>query len=425
MSINFFRGHPTNSLLARKEILQASIELLKPETRDFDDVEDDRHPLAYGTDPGSLAVRNTIASWNGPRIGEKDNGVSGNHLNLTNGASFGAHNALNLCTNAASGYTRKAYIVSPTYFLINDVFHDNGFSGKLTSVLETDKGIDLDGLIQDLEADSRAAASEPKPDLAGAVGESRSNNRYYKYVLYIIPSFSNPRGKLVSLEQRQKLIDIARKYDVLILCDDVYDLLNYSDKPVPPRLVWLDRETLPENDKYGHVISNNTFSKLFGPGLRVGWQETATPELALQLSTGGSIRSGGTPAQLNSFIAQEMIKNRSADKIIDNLLHVYAERSAFMLKTMKDLLPAGTTIEGGEGGYFMWVTLPEKYRKHSREIVQQGKKRGVILPAGENFEVAGDHKDYDASYRLCFAYLENEQTYEGIKIWAEILKNFD
>lgn len=106
-------------------------------------------------------------------------------------------------------------------------------------------------------------------------------------MIYIVPTFSNPRGTSLPAERRKKLVELAHKYNVLVLCDDVYELLCHtSAQPPIPRVFAFEREYLQQvnnnnnqntnNDTTelrGCVVSNGTFSKIFGPGVRLGWWE--------------------------------------------------------------------------------------------------------------------------------------------------------
>jgi DNA-binding transcriptional MocR family regulator len=108
--------------------------------------------------------------------------------------------------------------------------------------------------------------------------------KIYKHVIYAVPTFANPSGKVMSLARREALVRLAREYDALIVTDDVYDFLQWSplpDGPLPdracvPRIVDIDRylDGGPV-DEWGHAISNGSFSKLIGPGVRTGWAEAS------------------------------------------------------------------------------------------------------------------------------------------------------
>lgn len=431
--INFFKGHPSFRLLPRNAVIEATRELLEPENREYDDVDADRHPLTYGPDEGSFWVRAAIANFTNDcfRLESELGNTAAEYLNLTAGASYGVMNILEQTTLPHTGYTRQAFIVSPTYFLINETFIDAGFGGKLTAIEECGNGkIDFHTLEERLKYyDSKYSQDNHEKDLNLIVAPNASK-KVYRYVIYLIPTYSNPGGETYSLETRIRLIELAREYDMLIISDDVYDLLKYDDPldelPQPiPRLTHLDRLSSKKIDSgYGNTVSNATFSKLIAPGLRFGYQETLNRNLAYQLSQGGANVSGGTPSQLNSMIVGTILQNGTAKKVICDLRKVYAERAFTMFESIKKFLPRNTSYDLQTGGYFSWCTLPEGYDcKEIGKIL--GEKYDVVLANGSNFEVIGDEKNWGArSVRLSISFLEKKDIEKGIKIWGKVCEEY-
>jgi DNA-binding transcriptional MocR family regulator len=93
---------------------------------------------------------------------------------------------------------------------------------------------------------------------------SVNGEKRFKYLLFLVPTFSNPTGNTLSLERRKQLVKLAQKYDLLVVCDDVYHLLHFNGIRPPPRVVAFD----DVESGFGNVISNNSFSKLLSPGIR-------------------------------------------------------------------------------------------------------------------------------------------------------------
>jgi len=204
--------------------------------------------------------------------------------------------SLSLFTSPGSGYTKRAFIISPTYFLASRTFEDAGFADKMIAIKSTKTSIDFDALLQHLqevEKETPDVSLEEglKPVLRS--GAKKEQKRIYKYVMYGVPTYSNPTGETWDLETRSRVVDIAREWDILVITDDVYDLLSNDDQkgPIYPRLVTLDAGTLQSPTSTGNTLSNSSFSKLIGPGLRVGWLESATSVLAKQLGDGGANHS--------------------------------------------------------------------------------------------------------------------------------------
>lgn len=435
-AINFFKGHPSFRLLPGKEVALAAEELLTPKRRDFDDDTRNRHPLTYGSDEGALWVRRVICDFNNNetfRFAMTDKARSKpEFLNLNSGASYGVLSILLESTLAHTGYTRQAFVITPTYFLINDCFIDAGFSNKITAIDELGGGrIDLEGLENKLrELEEEHKGEDDSTDLQLISNPLKPyHKKIYRYVLYCIPTYANPSGETYTLETRQKLIELARKYDMLILADDVYDMLNY-DQPLdhlaqpPKRLVHLDRETNDDPESFGNTISNATFSKLIAPGLRFGYHESVTQKLAYQLSQGGANTSGGTPSQMNSMIVGTMLKNKSAHKVLNDLRTVYRKRSSALYEAVKTYLPEGTHMEPLHGGYFAWVTLPQGY--NAKEIGEELQKQySVVLANGSNFEVIGDTRNWgQRCVRLSISFLEAEEIVKGVELWGCVCRAF-
>ncbi|KAI3405172.2 YEY2 [Candida oxycetoniae] len=425
MSINFFKGHPTRSLLPAKEIAHSYNKvLLESNYLAYDTDYDNQHPLAYGTDPGNLEVRDVIASW----VNKKFNihSTRGDLINLTSGASYGIANLLTSVTSLA--ITRRAFIVTPTYFLINNAFVDVGLGDRLTAINETagdEYEIDLNALEKELIKYS--SDLEQISENMTITNDPRGERKLYSFVLYLVPTFSNPGGTTYSLKTRLKLLELARKFDLLIISDDVYEYLDYSNDDdgavtsvhVPiPKISQLDQQTV--RNKYGNSISNATFSKIIAPGLRCGWQESATPALVQQLSVTGANKSGGTPAQLATLVVAEMIKTGELDTIIENFVSVYKERAHVLKLCVEKYLPENTKVYGGDGGYFFWIELPHNVDNQS--VIHELAKKGVILAGGENFEVYGDKRGWgDHCVRLSISYLTTDEIQRGIKQWGETI----
>jgi DNA-binding transcriptional MocR family regulator len=185
-------------------------------------------------------------------------------------------------------YTRNVWIVAPAYMLAFRIFEDAGFGAKMRGVPD-DQGIDLNYLRREL-IESEAHAEErgmTKPVL-------KPGRKIYKHVIYCVPSFSNPSGMTMPLSTREGLVRLARDFDALVIPDDVYDFLHWpvqsngsqevheydltAKSPAVrlPRLVDIDQSLdggaeRSAADGFGNACSNGSFSKIVGPGVRVGW----------------------------------------------------------------------------------------------------------------------------------------------------------
>lgn len=363
---------------------------------------------------------------------------------LTNGASFGLHMALSLFTSPGSGYTRRAFIISPTYFLASRAFEDAGFADKMVAIRSDETSIDFGALLEGLQ---RAERESPDVSLENGLrpvlraGSPHDSKRIYRYVMYCVPSYSNPTGTSWDLETRRRVVKIAREWDMLVVSDDVYDFLGNDDQggAVLPRLVSIDAV---DACGAGNTLSNSSFSKLVGPGLRVGWLESATGVLATQLGLGGANHSvcysflpvgecsadldvkGGCPSHFSTCIIYALLLPispmnpvRKVDTIVASLTKAYTHRCRCLFAAIREYLPEGTEVWGGRGGFFAWVGLPRGV--DAKEVVRiAATKEGVVLASGSMSECPGEGNSMgwgDRWIRVSVSYCEGEEVVEGIR----------
>ncbi|EQB48555.1 aminotransferase [Colletotrichum gloeosporioides Cg-14] len=247
-------------------------------------------PLLYGPELGSTSLRESIGKWlndfYAPSAGPNP---PSERIVITNGASNGLATILQKFTDPS---TRAVWMVEPTYFLACPIFKDAGMMARIHGVPEVEDGVDLDFLakaLQEVDDEWPADASLPPRKLAKA-----GYPKIYKHVIYLIPTFSNPSGKTMGIENRRKLVQLARKHDALIITDDVYDMLRWyadddgdtSSGEIPqcqPRIVDVDLD-MESATVFGNSVGNGSFSKIVAPGMRVGWLE-GTPDFVAAMGT--------------------------------------------------------------------------------------------------------------------------------------------
>lgn len=279
--LNLQRGWPSARLCARKPLSDAAADVLT-EGAHMTPI------LEYGPGQGFAPLRKGIANWLSDVYALSAEPTEASRICVTNGASASLTNiALKF---ADPTYTRRIFMVEPTYFLACPIFEDCGFRGHLRGIPEGGQdGIDLECLLGEL---SKTESEIDWPDRP--LTKTGANYPHvYKYILYCTATFANPSAKTMPQKIRERLVKIARQFDILLISDDVYDFLSWpvsdnisisesSLEVVPARLVDVDR-ALPGTTTYGNAISNGSFSKIIGPGIRVGWVEAQT-EFALQLA---------------------------------------------------------------------------------------------------------------------------------------------
>ncbi|KAI5367660.1 putative aminotransferase, class I/classII, pyridoxal phosphate-dependent transferase, major [Septoria linicola] len=430
--INLLRGWPSADLLPTELIREAANHCLSDRSIAIPG-------LSYGPDEGFQPAREAIAAWL-TEFHQPAKPVDSERICITGAASQNLGVTLGVYTDPE--YTRNVWIVTPAYMLVFRMFEDAGLGSKLRAVPEDEEGIDLEYLRKAMKSSEEQAnrqgntAPRFKPD--------RKRAKVYKHVIYCVPSFSNPSSRTMSLKRRRELVQLARDFDALVSADDVYDHLQWhadqdsgtDTKLEPlrnahlPRLVDVDREldggtNRPGADGFGNVMSNGTWSKLAGPGLRSGWAES-TPKFAYGLGQAGCQRSGGSPSQLTStYLTRLLQTGQMQDHIKSVLCPAYATRYQILMSAVKEhLLPLGITAPQPDrsvvGGYFVWLGLPEGLRGTELATKLQQDQNLIVAP-GKIFEVPGDESAVpcDTNIRLCFAWEEERNLREGVERIAE------
>ena len=246
----------------------------------------------------------------------------------------------------------------------------------------------------------------------------------------------------MSLLRRQQLVRLARRYDALIITDDVYDQLQWPIHPTMtesamknallPRIVDVDcsLDNGAERDGadgFGNAMSNGSFSKIAGPGCRTGWAE-GTAKFASGLANCGSSRSGGAPSQLVATFMSSLLETGDLQgHIYQTLQPAYARRYGILMDAIqKHLIPLGVTLPQSKrmvmGGYFVWLSLPSILQ--AEEVARRAKEEEQLgIAPGSASAVWGDEAAVDLSrnVRLCFAWEDEENLSEGIMRLARVI----
>jgi 2-aminoadipate transaminase len=228
--------------------------------------------------------------------------------------------------------------------------------------------------------------------------------------LYVLPNFQNPSGTTLSLERRERLVELASHYGTPIVEDDPYGQLRYEGKHLPA-LVKLDAEfhgcANGERSFRGGVLYLGTLSKLLAPGLRVGWVVAPEPVIArlVQLKQGSDLHS----STFSQMVAYETARGGFLDRHIPRIREVYSRRRDAMLQALERHFPAGARWTRPQGGLFLWVTLPPGM--DSARLLQDAIREKVAFVPGDAFFPGGGGAN---TLRLNFSYSTPERIEEGI-----------
>ena len=224
--------------------------------------------------------------------------------------------------------------------------------------------------------------------------------------IYVVPTFQNPAGVVMSESRRKKLIDIANNYDLLIIEDDPYGKLNYDLSHIKP---------IKSFDDEGRVIYISTFSKILSPGFRLAWtiasdiltRKMIIAKQALDLCTN----------TFTQFIANEFIRSGSLDIHILKICEMYKPKRDKMIDSIEKYFPDGYVCNKPKGGMFAWVTLPEGL--DTEIMFLDAIKMKVAYVHGKAFHVDGGG---ERSMRLNFSYSSSEQIEEGISRLGKVIE---
>lgn len=444
--INLLRGWPAPALLPTT-LLSAACQRVLANADKYTEMQE------YGSCAGLTRLRNGLANWLGRHYGVNPDPE---RICITGGASPNLVTILQCFSDV--NYTRAVWIVAPCYHLVCGIFEDSGFGGKLHAVAEDDEGPDLEALELNLARFEREDKENRNQKvildgnfihLANTSYQPfklpSANRKLYRHLIYAVPTCSNPSGVTMTLERREGLVKLARRYDALIISDDVYEMLQWplsapvtSDRPCEmrlPRLCDIDR-ALPLCDGdgdgrgFGNTVSNASFTKIAGPSVRTGWAE-ASPALIAGIAHAAATRSGGAPSQLCAAMLADIVENGELPRFVDETLRPALQRRhrLMMDAIYEHLSPLGAKVRAGSlkghdiyGGYFVWVDVKSEFSTTLIADVLRA-EQDIVVGHGQMFAVHGDEEGakFTNSIRLSFSWEAEQDIVDGVGRIGETL----
>lgn len=302
--------------------------------------------------------------------------------------SSGASQALDLATTLFASTGDTVFVEEPSYYLIESIFRDHGLN--VVGVPTDEDGLRIDALEAML-----ADEAVPSPAL-----------------LYIIPTYQNPSGAVLTAERREKLVGLAAEHGFTVLADEVYQLLHYGPPPPSPLVAY-------DTSEKGCVLSIGSFSKILGPGLRLGWVQ-AKPSLIDRFSGAGMVISGGGVSHFTSVIAHATLELGLLQENILKLRQTYAGRVEAIGGSLQKHLGDAVDYAAPGGGYFAWLRLNGGV--DTDKLLPVAQEAGVSYRPGTAFSAHGGFTD---RLRLAFALYEADQLDEGVKRLATALEKYE
>ena len=225
--------------------------------------------------------------------------------------------------------------------------------------------------------------------------------------IYLVPTFQNPTGRTIPLERRREIAAIIKKYNALLVEDDPYGALRYRGRDITPI-----KALAPEN-----VVYISTLSKVFAPGLRIGFCHA--PE---QIRKWLVIVKQGIDLHTSTFnqaLAAEYIAGGFLERHLPKIIDLYRPKQEAMLSALDAYFPEGFKWSRPEGGMFLWVEGPEGF--DMEELYWKAVKRNVAFVPGKYFYTS--QQEGIETMRLNYTMADEETIDNSIKILSEVIND--
>lgn len=365
--ISLAGGMPDPATFPAKEINQVTQQIL---------AKNSACALQYSSTEGLPELRELILNW----FSEDNKKLGLDNIVITSGSQQG----LDLMSKVLLNPGDIVIVELPSYLAALNAFRSYG--GEMKGISMDNEGVEVDILEETLT-------------------QLKKEGQKVKFI-YTISNFQNPAGVTMSLPRRKRVLEIAQKFEVFILEDNPYDKLRFEGEPLPS-IYSLDNE--------GYVISLGTFSKILCPGLRLAWvlgdkkiiEKIVIMKQATDLCT----------TILNQLIVYEYCRQNDIDKNIESNIKIYRKKRDVMLKALSKYFPSEASWTKPEGGFFVFVTLPEYIDVDV--MFPEAIEEGVAYVSGSAFFANGKGKN---TMRLSFCYPKEEDIEEGIKRLGKVIK---
>ena len=363
--ISFIYGFPDPESLPAKSVAEAAVRALE---------ENGQWALQYGATMGAKPLVDVLLE----KL-KRDQGIEADAKNVM--ITAGGSQAVGLIIDLFVDWDDTVLMEAPTW--MGFIWALKNVGANQLAIPMQDDGMDMDALRSTLE-NLKAQGVTPK-------------------MIYVIPNFQNPTGISMSLEKRKQLIELAHEFGTIIFEDDAYHDLRFSGEKVP---------SIYSLDPYGLTIYTATFSKTMGAGMRLGW--LIAPEDVI--SHLGVLKVDGGTNVFGSYVAAEWLPKNLPTHLVE-LREIYHRRKQLMLDALEKHMPEGTTWTDPEGGFFVWVTLPQGI--DTLEMLPRAREMGIEFMPGASCYANGGGEN---QLRLSYSFASDEQIEPGIEILGTLVK---
>ncbi|HEX7095256.1 MAG TPA: PLP-dependent aminotransferase family protein [Acidimicrobiales bacterium] len=325
---------------------------------------------------GYTGLREQVAKWIGSRNNRPD--LSANNIILTSGSVQAIALAINGFVNRGDG----VLVESATFPYAMRYMEMRG--ADIRSVELDDNGLVVESLEHQLE-NMRRDGVRPK-------------------LLYTIPTFQLPTGVCTPLERRERIIELAEKWDLVVLEDSIYADLRFEGQPIP---------SLLELDTTGRVMQSHGFSKVLAPALRLGWI-TAHPDM---LSALAAVRQDLGVSQWLARVMEEYVERGRLDPHIEMVNSVYRRKRDVAAKAVNEHCTPWVSFTLPKGGFYLWLQIAPDvdWEKASHDAAMNG----VFFRPGEVFM---GKEEGDRFIRLAYSHVRDHEIERGIAALGDAIR---
>lgn len=364
--ISFAAGNPAPEAFPVKDIERISSKIMAENPIDA---------LQYSITEGYTPLRNTMKKY----MKEKHNSFSAeDELIITSGAQ----QVMDLMTKA---FVEKGdTVISEAPSFIGSLNTFRSYGAHLIGVPVDDDGMNIEAL-------ENALKENP-------------NTKF----IYTIPNFQNPSGVTMSLKKRKEVLELAKKYNVLVLEDNPYGEIRFKGKDIP---------TIKSMDTEGRVVYAGSFSKVLSPGMRVGYA-IGNKALIAKLIVCKQTSDVHTNI-LMQMITDEFMNTVDFEAHLEKIRAIYRKKAELMMDLMDKYFGEKITYNKVEGGLFIWCTLPKQVDMMDF-CTKAVKEKKVALVPGTAFLI--NETDECHQFRTNYSTPTDEQLIKGMELLGELAK---
>jgi len=332
---------------------------------------DKGYAFGYQKSQGYLPLRESICKY----IKRYDIKSNIDEIQIVSGAQQG----IDILAKTFLDYGDTVFVERPTYPGAISVFKSR--RANIVDIPITSDGIDIEILEAELDKE------KPK-------------------FLYLMPNYQNPTGYSYSKEKKERILELAKEYDLLIIEDDCLSDLSYGEK---------NNLSLKSLSGDGRVIYIKSFSKIFMPGLRLAFliiPERYFNDILLSKYMSDIFTDGLVQRVLDLYFREEIWEDQ-----ISKLKKTYQQRYEVMIKALHKYLPKRVKYTTPAGGLNLWLELPENIS--GKKLHERALKMGVNIAPGEVFYYSQKQEN---RVRLSIAAVTTEEIDQGIKCLAELIQ---